>query len=186
MKAKHLIIVLIPAVLFFIRCGTPPAPEDYIHTTAGFKFTVTAGWNKADEDKERYEFRQGNYKLVEVGGFDLEVKPEELTQLNDELTGAMLKESTMGGLEGYCTEAHIKNYSITEEGSTTWCGLPAYKVKAKGYSDEVSASVTVDIIVALLKSKARMYMFSSQIVDSEYSKVQNDLQTMIASFQLLP
>jgi hypothetical protein len=186
-KSKLLVMAIIPVMIMpLVRCGPPPAAKEYTHTTSGFKFTAAAGWNLVDQDSERYEFRLGNYKLVEVAGFDLELKPSDLAELDDELTGALLKESTMGGLEGYCEEARIKNYNITEEGPTTWGGLPGYQIKARGYSEEVTDNVAVDIIVAVVKSKARMYMLASQILESDYTKTEPDLLQMISSFQLLP
>lgn len=185
-RSRLLILAIIPILMLMVFCGPPPAAKEYTHTAAGFKFTAAAGWNLVDQDNERYEFRLGNYKLIEVGGFDLELKPADLAELDDELTGVLLKESTMGGLEGYCEEAKIKNYSITKENPTTWGGLPGYQIRAKGYSDEVTDDVVVDIIVAVLKSKARMYMLASQIIESDYAKTEPELLQMIGSFQLLP
>jgi len=185
-RSKLAILAIIPIILLIVFCGPPPAPKDYTHATAGFKFTAAAGWNLVDQDDERYEFRLGSHKLVEVAGFDLELKPSDLAELDEELTGVLLKESTMGGLEGYCEEAKIKNYSVTEESPMIWAGLPGYRVKAKGYSDEVTDDVVVDIVVSVMKSKARMYMLASQIIESDYTKTQPELLQMINSFQLLP
>lgn len=184
MKVKFNLLIIM-AFLIFIGCGGGSEPKEYVHTRAGFKITAPAGWDKTNEDIEMYEFRSGDLKLVEVGGFDLPADTEDILSLSDEEFMVLLKQSTMDGLDGYCSEAKINGYQINEENEAEWGGEVAYRVQASGYSSEALATMIVDMIASVRKEKGRMYMFASQIEQSIYPKVKKDLELMIASFQIL-
>lgn len=185
MKTRFSILIIIPVLLFFINCGGESVPKEYQHTRAGFIITAPAGWSKASEDNEMYEFRSGNYKLIEVGGFDLGVPSEDLYSISLGEFVSLLRESALDGLDGYCDEARIRNYMINEAGETRWGGETAYRLQASGYSDEASVSMILDMIVIVEKETSRMYMFASQIEENVYPKVEKDLELMIASFQVM-
>lgn len=183
MKIKYYMLISI-AALWFIDCGGPSEPKEYIHTQAGFKITTPAGWKKTSEDHEIYEFRSGDYKLVEVGGFDLPVPPEDLFSLPTDEFVSLLRESTLDGLDGYCLDARIRDYWVGDERETVWGDRIAYRVQAKGYSTEALTSMVIDIIAIVHEEKSRIYMFASQIKESIYPQTKKVLELMIASFQL--
>ncbi len=182
MAAKYKVVAIL-ALLLSIKCGSDSEPKEYIHTQAGFKITAPAGWRKVSEDREMYEFRSGDLKLVEVGSFYLEIPPEDLYSLSNEDFRNMLMESTLEGLDGYCIEARIKDYKIEDQSKTEWGGEYAYRVRACGYSSEALEQMVVDIIAMVHEEKSRMYMFASQIVESDYTKTKADIEAMIASFK---
>lgn len=186
MKTARLLALGV-AMLASLHCqGAPAAPKEYVHSVAGFKITAPAGWNKTNEDNEMYEFRKGDNRLIEVGGFDLEIDPTEIAEFTTDQMNELLEVSTTGGLEGYCEEADIVSYTVRDEGLTTWGGKDCYRIQARGHSNALNAAVIVDIMSIILKDRARVYMFASQIAESEYQGVSPALETMIASFALLP
>lgn len=185
MELKYKVVIIALALLLSINCGGDSEPKEYIHTQAGFKITAPAGWRKVSEDREMYEFRSGDLKLVEVGSFYLEIPPEDLYSLSNEDFGNMLMESTLEGLDGYCIEARIKDYKIEEQSDTRWGGALAYRVRASGYSTEALDHMVVDIIAMVHEEESRMYMFASQIVENDYAKTKVDIESMIASFKLI-
>ena len=128
------------------------------------------------EDSEMCEYRMGNFKLIEVGGFDLEFTPEELADITVTDIADIVKEATLGGLEGYCEEATIKGWSMDYEGETTWGGIPGYRVKTKGYSDEAGKNMVVDLIGIFNIRNGYMYMFASQIETGVYDKTKPELK----------
>jgi hypothetical protein len=185
MKIKYCVPIIILAFLFLISCGGVSQPKEYTHIRAGFKITAPTGWNKILEDNEMYEFRSGDLKLVEVGGFDLGVGPDDIYSLSSSEFMDLLGESTLDGLDGYCEEAKITNYMIKEQEESMWSGEPAFHVQASGYSSEALASMTVDIFTIVDKDSGRMYMFASQIEEGSYLKAKKDLDLMITSFKLI-
>lgn len=186
MKKLHLINVVLLAGFFIIACGGAPAePVVYTHQNAGFKITVPGGWKKMSEDPEMYEFRMGNFKLIEVGGFDLEFTPEELADITVEDIADIVKEATMSGLEGYCEEATIEDWTIDQEGETTWGGIPGYRAQVKGYSEEADKDMVVDLIGIFNIKNGFMYMFASQIETGAYDKTRPELEACISSFALI-
>lgn len=184
MKVRYCLII-IAVFLSCIRCGAPSEPKEYIHARAGFKITAPAGWKKISEDFEMFEFRSGDYKLIEVGGFDLGIPPDDFYNLTDDEFFELLRESTREGLDGYCIEATIRDYTISDARETVWGDRIAYRVQAKGYSTEAMASMVVDIIAIVYEEKSRMYMFASQIDEKAYQETKKYLELMIASFQII-
>lgn len=184
MKIKYCIFSVF-MLLLLMNCGGDSEPKEYIHTQAGFSIRAPAGWKKTLEDHEMYEFRSGNLKLIEVGGFDLDIPAEDLHSISDDDFWYMLKESTLDGLDGYCIEATIKGYKIEEQGETEWGGGYAYRVRASGYSSDALSQMVVDIIATIYEKENRMYMFASQVAKSDYEKTKPDLESMIKSFKLL-
>jgi len=184
MRIKYTVVVTL-VLLLSINCGGDSVPKEYIHTQAGLKITAPAGWRKVSEDHEMYEFRSGDLKLVEVGSFYLEIPSEDLHNLSNEDFHYMLMESTLEGLDGYCIEARIKDYKIEDQGETEWGGEYAYRVRASGYSAEALDQMVVDIIATVHKEESRMYMFASQIVESDYAKTKADIESMITSFKII-
>ncbi|UCG90845.1 MAG: hypothetical protein JSV97_07075 [candidate division WOR-3 bacterium] len=185
MKAHYCIFVITAFFLSCVHCGAPSEPKEYIHTRAGFKITAPAGWKKKSEDFEMFEFRSGDYKLVEVGGFALGIPPDDFYRLTDDDFFALLRESTREGLDSYCTEATIRDYTISDSRETVWGDRIAYRAQAKGYSNETMASMVVDIIAIVYEEKSRVYMFASQIDEKAYAQTKKYLELMIASFQII-
>jgi len=185
MEIKCKVVIITLVLLLSISCGGDSEPKEYIHTQAGFKITAPAGWQKVSEDHEMYEFRSGDLKLIEVGSFYLEIPSEDLYNLSNENIHYMLMKSTLEGLDGYCLEARIKDYKIEDQSETEWGGEYAYRVRARGYSADALDQMVVDIISMVHKEESRMYMFASQIVESEYRKTKPDIETMITSFTII-
>lgn len=183
LKYHYTIIVLI--IVCAIKCGGHSEPKEYMHTQAEFKITVPVGWKKTFEDHEMFEFRSGDYKLVEVGGFDLEVPPHELYNISNEEFSELLMASTLEGLDGYRIDAQITDYMIEDEGETVWGDRLAYHVTASGYSRSAETEMKIDLIAMVYEEKSRMYMLASQIAESEYPDTYFDIASMIASFQLI-
>jgi hypothetical protein len=187
MNIKHFMSIVVLTALIIVACsgGAPSEPVVYTHQKAGFKITAPAGWKKMSEDSEMYEFRMGNFKLIEVGGFDLEFTAEELADITITDIADIVKEATMGGLEGYCEEATIDNWNLDNEAETTWGGVPGYRVKARGYSEEADKDMIVDLIGIFNVKNGYMYMFASQIETGVYDKTKPELEACIASFAFL-
>jgi hypothetical protein len=171
--------------LFVLGCGGPSEPQTFAHSQASFKITIPAGWSKISEDSEMYEFRDGDLKLIEVGGFDMELSEEDFEGVSDEEFMDLLEESTLDGLEGYCDEAEIPNYTINSQGHTTWGGIPAYRLQAQGYSNAAEEEMIVDLLASINKGNGFMYMFASQIAENMYNKAKADLENAIMSFTLM-
>lgn len=185
MKYKQLLFIPCILVLILSHCGGPSEATEYAHRGAGFKITIPAGWVKISEDNEMFEFRSGDYKLIEVGGFDLGLTRDELTGITDAEVAEWIEESTLEGLEGYCDEARIVGYTIQKEGPMTWGGLPAYGVQIRGYSEEADETMIVDLFAAMSVNTGYMYMFASQIADHMYQDVKTGLDASIKSFELV-
>ncbi len=185
MKYTKLMIAVLITVVLFLHCGGPSEAMEYTHGSARFKITIPAGWEKISEDNEMFEFRSGDSKLIEVGGFDLELTRDELTGITDAEVAEWIEESTHEGLEGYCDEARIVGYTIQKEGPMTWGGLPAYSVQIRGYSEEADKTMIVDLIAAMSIETGYMYMFASQIAESMYQDIKSGLDAAVASFQLV-
>ena len=185
MKYVTMMIAMLITSVLFLHCGGPSEATEYTHGRAGFKITIPAGWAKISEDNEMFEFRSGDYKLIEVGGFDLELTRDELTGITDVEVAEWIEESTHEGLAGYCDEARIVGYTIQEEGPMTWGGLPAYSVRIRGYSEEADKTMIVDLIAAMSIETGFMYMFASQIAEDMYQDIKNGLYASIKSFQLV-
>jgi hypothetical protein len=187
MRTKYYTIIL-ASVFLLLSCGEeakPQEPKEYIHRQAGFKIMAPAGWEKTDVDSEHFEFRSGSFKLIEVGGFSLELDPNAFQDFTNEEFMDLLRESTMEGFWGYCEDARIRNYEIIEKKDTGWDNLPAYRVTASGYSDIAQTDMVVDIIAIVYDSKSMIYMFASQIDKTEYQKTKPHLESTITSFKLL-
>ena len=185
MRYSYLFIIPIVLGMVFFHCGEPSQATEYTHTGVGFKITIPAGWSKISEDYEMYEFRSGDLKLIEVGGFDLELAEGELNGITDTEIAEWLTESTLEGLEGYCDEARIVGYTIQQEGPLTWGGLPAYSVQIRGYSEEADETMVVDLIAAMSTQTGFMYMFASQIAEDMYQETKAALDATIKSFALV-
>ena len=71
------------------------------------------------------------------------------------------------------------------EGETTWGGIPGYRVKTKGYSDEAGKNMVVDLIGIFNIRNGYMYMFASQIETGVYDKTKPELEACISSFELI-
>ncbi len=187
MRKRYIISIIATAAFFIIACGggAPSEPVVYTHQIAGFKITAPAGWKKMSEDSEMYEFRMGNFKLIEVGGFDLELTADELAEITIAEIAEMVAEATLSGLEGYCEEATIEEWSLDSEGETTWGGVPGYRVKATGHSEEAGKKMVVDLIGIFSIKNGYMYMFASQIETGAYNKTKPELEACISSFALI-
>jgi hypothetical protein len=184
MKKRYYVLIIVVLMLFFIRCGESE-PKEYVHAAAGFKITAPGGWSKMSEDNEMYEFRSGSRKLIEVGGFDLGIAPSDLYALTYAEYNTLLKESVLEGLDGYCEEAMIANYEATDLYGLEWGGESAFRVQATGYSKHAEADMVVDILAMVHRETSRMYMFAAQIEEDMYQTTKQDIELMIASFQLL-
>lgn len=185
MRLKYQLVASILVVFCVLKCGAPSEPKEYIHTQADFKITAPAGWRKTFEDHEMFEFRSGDYKLVEVGGFDIGVPSHELYDISNEEFLELLIASTMEGLDGYCIEAQMRDYTIEDEGRTVWGDRLAYHVTARGYSRMAEMDMKVDLVAIVYEEKSRMYFFASQIAENEYADAFFDIASMIASFQII-
>lgn len=184
MKKKYYVLIVVVLMVFFIRCGESE-PKEYTHTSAGFKITAPGGWSKISEDNEMYEFRAGSRRLIEVGGFDLGIPPEDLYALTYAEFNTMLKESVLEGLDGYCEEAMIADYEAKDLYGLEWGGESAFRVQATGYSKNAEVDMVVDILAMVHKETSRMYMFAAQIEEGMYDDAKQDIELTIASFRLL-
>jgi hypothetical protein len=184
MKKRYYVLIVVVLMVFFIRCGESE-PKEYVHTAAGFKITAPGGWSKISEDNEMYEFRSGNRKLIEVGGFDLGIAPTDLYALTYAEFNTMIKEAVLEGLDGYCEEAMIANYEAKDLYGLEWGGESAFRVQATGYSKHAEVDMVVDILAMVHKESSCMYMFAAQIEEGTYPDTKQDIELMITSFQLL-
>lgn len=183
---KTQLLLLITAVIFVaVRCGEGPSePVVHTHTQAGFKITAPAGWSLMSQDEEMFEFRHGDVQLIEVGGFDLEMGPEDFEDVSMDEFMNTLRDGTRDGLDGYCEEAEIVDWRVKEQKETTWGGEPAYHIRAEGYSEAAETDMVVDLVSCMHKQSGFMYMFASQIAAGDYEKVKTDLKATISSFTI--
>jgi hypothetical protein len=184
MKKRYYVLIVFVLLAFFIRCGESE-PKEYVHSRAGFKITAPGGWSKISEDSDMFEFRSGARRLIEVGGFDLGIAPSDLYALTYVEFNELLKESVLEGLDGYCEEAMIANYETTDLYGTDWGGESAFRVQATGYSEHAEADMIIDLLAMVHRESSRMYMFAAQIEEEMYQNTKQDIELMIASFQLL-
>ena len=185
MRLKYQFVICVLVLMCASMCSAPSEPKEYIHTQADFKITAPVGWRKTFEDHEMFEFRSGDYKLVEVGGFDIGVPSHELYDISNEEFLELLIASTLEGLNEYCIDAQMRDYMIEDEGKTVWGDRLAYHVTARGYSRIAEMDVKVDLVAIVYEEKSRMYFFASQIAENEYADAFFDIASMIASFQLI-
>lgn len=184
MKKMQLLLLITAVVFVGLQCGGPSEPTEHNHMQAGFKITLPAGWSLMSQDEEMCEFRHGDVQLIEIGGFDLEMGPEDFEDVPVEEFMNTLREGTLDGLDGYCEEAEIVNWEIREQKATTWGGEPAFHINAKGYSEAAETEMVVDLLSCLHKQSGFMYMFASQIAADDYEKVKADVEATIASFKI--
>jgi len=184
---KPIIVIIFAASLLMLAgCDSAPSePKEYTHTLGGFKVTAPAHWKLISEDHELYEFRRGNYKLIEVGSFDLDIPKGDLDMLTPDELSNTLEDESLRGLKNYCEGAKITGYRITERMPYKWDNMPGFRIKAVGYSDAASATMVIDVVMGLEKSQMRLYLFASQVAESDYEETSADLEMTIASFQLL-
>jgi hypothetical protein len=186
MKKYYCLLVFV-IMAFVVSTCAPSEPVEYVHEKAGFKITIPAGWTKMSEDSEMYEFRSGNYKLIEVIGFDLELAQQDIADLTDSEFKNMVRQSALDGLEGYCDEAEIQDYVVEKQRETTWGGYDAYRVKAVGFSNAADKKMVVDLIASFVMRDNRLYayLYASQISEDVYKDIEDSIETTIASFQII-
>jgi len=184
---RALSVCLLIAVLCLIGCAGSSEPKVYSHSQARFSITCPAGWSLTSQDNEMYEFRRGDVKLIEVGGFIFSTDPEEIEYMNS-LSESELKEflrsASLDGLEGYCEEAEIMNWTISDQFHMSWDGRPGYRIRANGYSDPAGVDMTLDLIAAIDMQSGMLYMLASQISKSQYEATKVDLEAAIQSFRV--
>ncbi len=186
MRYKKFLFVIFSGLILLMNCESGPRePREYVHASKGFKITMPGNWQKESEDGDMFEFRWGSLRLVEVGGFDLPVEKEDLFDLDEDEFRALLMESTLQGLDGYCEEAKIQNFVIKEQYETIWSDEMAYRVQVSGYSNEALTTVVVDMLAIVKREQGRMYMFASQIEEKAYSELKMSIEGMIQSFKIL-
>jgi len=190
MKTQTIAIIAVIATLTIISCGgsgggASSVPTEYLHDAAGFKITAPAGWEMMDKSVETYEFRQGDYMLIEVGGFDLGKDLYETLNDPEFDYPLFLEDASLGFLKDYCKEAAITGYRVTLRNETSWGGMPAFRLKAEGFSAPINKTVTIDVLLAVNKSSCVAYVFASQIAKSKYDEASGEIETSIASFQVI-
>lgn len=183
---KSIILLIGVLVLFSLTCKSKLQFKEYSHNKAGFKIALPTDWKKTKEDANGYEFRKGLYKMVEVVSRNLGIPSQRLKSLSSEEFSGMLKASTLPMVKGYWFIKGVKDYQVIEQKSTTWGGRAAYYIKTKGYSKEVEKKIVVDLITTIDKEKSRLYLFLSQVIEPDYLQVKPVLDSMIASFQIIP
>jgi len=171
------------AVILMIGCAGSSEPKVYNHTEAYFAVTCPAGWSLISQDSEMYEFRRGDVKLIEVGGFEFG-DIEEFLDMPDAEFKEFMRTASLDGLEGYCEEAEIMDYEIMEQYHTTWGGLGAYRIRAQGFSEAADVDMVLDLLAALNLKSGMLYMFASQIAKSQYDNTKADVETVINSFKV--
>ena len=175
---------MIVVIILFIGCGGPSEPKVYTHEQAMFSVTCPAGWSLISQDAEMYEFRKGDVKLIEVGGFDFGMTEEDFADMSDADFKDFMREASLGGLEGYCEEAEIRDWTIDEQYHATWGGLQSYRIHAKGFSDAADVNMVIDLIAAVNMDSGLLYMFASQIAHDQYSSTKTDVEAVIQSFRV--
>jgi len=170
------------AVILMIGCAGSSEPKVYTHEQAYFSVTCPAGWSLISQDNEMYEFRRGDVKLIEVGGFDFG-DIEDFLEMPDAEFKEFMRTASLDGLDGYCEEAEIHDWTILEQYHTTWGGLEAYHVRAQGFSEAADVDMVLDLLAALNLNNGMLYMFASQIAKSQYDNTKTDVDAVINSFR---
>ena len=174
---------VIIAFILMMGCEESSEPKVYNHTDAYFSVTCPGGWSLISEDSEMYEFRKGDVKLIEVGGFDFG-GVEEFIDMPDEQFKEFMRSASLDGLEGYCEEAEIRDWTIMEQYHTTWGGMAAYRIRAQGFSDAADVDMVLDLLAALNLKNGMLYMLASQIAKSQYEGTKADVETVVNSFKV--
>jgi hypothetical protein len=175
---------MITFIILIVGCAGPSAPKVYTHEQAGFSVTCPAGWSLMSQDAEMFEFRSGDVKLIEIGGFNFGVSTAELEEMSDADFKDFMKDASLGGLEGYCSEAEIQDWMIDEQYHTTWGGLEAYRVRARGFSNAADVDMVVDLVAAYNFDNGMLYMFASQIAKNQYEGTKKDMEAALTSFRV--
>lgn len=183
MKVKYYVFVILTIIL--IKCKSKGTFKQYIHRKAGFKITVPIDWNKTREDSISCEFRDGLYKMVEVAIRNLNISPERLKSFSEDEFLRALKTFAFSIIEGYWFTVDVRNYEIVKQRKTVLGGITAYYVKTKGYHRGVREKVIIDLVTTVDKEKAKLYLFLSQVIESEYPQTKTIIDSMIKSFQIL-
>jgi hypothetical protein len=176
--------LMIAVILIIVGCAESPEPKVYTHEQAQFSVTCPAGWRLISQDEEMYEFRKGDVRLIEVGGFDFGMTAADFEDMTDADLKDFMQEASLGGFEGYCEEAQITNWAIDEQYHTAWGGTNAYRIRAKGFSNTAEVDMIVDLIAAVSVDKGMLYMFASQVAQEQYSSTQAEVEATIKSFQI--
>jgi len=171
--------------ILLVGCSGNSEPSEHVHNSARFKITIPAGWKLISEDDEMFEFRKGDTRLIEVGRFELDFTPDEMADMEDDEITEMLEQSSDGGFKSYCIDARISDYRIEQQNSRVWGGLPAYYIKARGFSNEIDESVVIDLLIAIHRDRCAMYLFASQVTRSNYEKTEQHIKSSIESFQVI-
>jgi hypothetical protein len=174
---------IIIVFILMMGCEESSEPKVYNHADAYFSVTCPAGWSLISEDSEMYEFRRGDVKLIEVGGFDFG-DIEDFLDMPDAEFKEFMRTASLDGLEGYCEEAEIRDWTIMEQYHTTWGGIKAYRVRAQGFSEAADVDMVLDLLAALNLKNGMLYMFASQIAKSQYDNTKADVETVINSFKV--
>lgn len=174
----------IAVIILIIGCAGSPEAKVYTHTQAYFSVTCPAGWSLVSQDAEMYEFRNGDVKLIEVGGFDFGMTAADFEDMSEAGFKDFMKDASLGGLEGYCEEAEIQDWTIDEQYHTTWGGLDAYRIRAKGFSNAAEVDMVVDLVATLNFENGMLYMFASQIAKNQYEGARTDVEATLASFRV--
>jgi hypothetical protein len=131
-----------------------------------------------------FEFRSGDVKLIEVGGFDFGMTGADFEEMPDNEFKDWMRDASLGGLEGYCGEAEIQDWTIDEQYHITWGGLEAYRVRAQGFSNAADVDMIVDLVAAINLDNGMLYMFASQIAKNQYEGSKKDIEAAITSFHV--
>lgn len=173
---------MIIVIMLMIGCAGSSEPKVYSHEQAYFSVTCPSGWSLISQDSEMYEFRRGDVKLVEVGGFEFG-DVDDFIEMPESEFKEFMRTASLDGLEGYCEEAEITGWTIIEQFHTTWGGLKAYRVRAQGYSEPAEVDMMLDLLAALNLDNGMLYMFASQIEKGQYDNTKADVEMMIQSFR---
>jgi hypothetical protein len=170
-------------IVSIIGCAGSSEPTTYTHENARFTVTCPAGWSYISQDPEMFEFRKGDVKLIEIGGFEFG-EADFLLEMSDAEFAGFMRDASLDGLEGYCDEAAISDWTIDEQYHTTWGSLEAYRIRAHGYSDAAEVDMILDLIAAINFENGMLYMFASQIAKDQYEKTEAEIEAMIKSFRV--
>ncbi|MBN2621414.1 hypothetical protein JXB22_10040 [candidate division WOR-3 bacterium] len=175
---------IVTFIILIVGCAGPSEPKVYTHEQAHFSVTCPAGWSLISQDGEMFEFRSGDVKLIEVGGFDFGLTSADFEEMSDSEFKDWMKDASLGGLEGYCSEAEIQEWTIDEQYHATWGGLEAYRVRAQGFSNAADVDMVVDLVAAINLDNGMLYMFASQIAKSQYEGAKKDMDAALTSFRV--
>ena len=116
MKTRCIVLIAALALLAFINCsgGGSSEAKEYTHNTAGFKITAPANWEMIEQTSEAFEFRRGNFMLIEVAGSIFEEEVDYIMHNPDFEPSLLLEDAALLFLKEYCKEAGMTGYKFYE------------------------------------------------------------------------